>query len=98
MAKKRLNPRGRTWVLAIFLGFVLVAAGVIQRRVFGIAQAQTIGALEDSLQALESQRRRLESDIEEARGIAVIGPIVERKLGMRVPSESTIVSIRKTPR
>ena len=98
MAKKLKNARGRTWAALFLLGFVLVAASVIQRRELGRRQAQANMKLGNQRQDLVSAKKRLEGEIEEAKSLGRIGPIVEKKLGMHAPNESPTVISRKIPR
>ncbi len=93
-----MNARGRTWAALFLLGFVLVAASVIQRRVLGTRQDQANMKLASQRRDLESAKKRLEGEIEEAKSLARIGPIVEKKLGMRAPTESPTFISRKIPR
>jgi cell division protein FtsL len=95
MAKKRVGARGRTWAALILLGFVLVATSVIQRRTLGIRHARENKQLEQQLQALESRKVAIEAEIEAAKGRNRIAPLVEKKLGMRAPTEKQIVTIHK---
>ena len=93
MAKKKLNARGRTWAALILVGFVLIGASVIQRRVLGIAQALEIKQMEQRLAAAESRKKKLDSEIELARSLGHLGPIAEQRLGMRGPEETQSVTI-----
>ena len=99
MAKKGVSAaRGRTWVALFLLGFVIVAASVIQRRVVGIRHAQDNKKLVSQLHDLESEKKRLEGEIDQAKSLDRIGPVVEKRLGMRVPSEGPTVIPQKIPR
>lgn len=93
MAKRRVKKPGRRSTYAlILLGFVLVAAGVIARRTYGIGQARELRALEAKRTALEAERLRVESDIREASSRARLAPIAER-LGMHVPSPDQVIML-----
>jgi hypothetical protein len=99
MAKKPVTARrGRTWVALALAAFVIVAAGVIQRRVLGIRQGQQIRTLEDQLQAAEARRVKLASDVDDARSLGHLRPILVNKLGMRSPEETPTVLLRREPR
>jgi hypothetical protein len=96
MAKKSVGARrGRRLFLLALAVFVLVAAGVIQRRVFGIRQGHELKALQDQLQAAESRRVRLSSDIDAARSLGSLRPVLAGKLGMLGPEETRTVLLRR---
>ncbi len=98
MAKRRIALRGRSLVALGLLGFVLIATGVIWRRTTGISQKAELSALERQVVQLEAQQARLESEIREASSRSTLAPIVERRLGMRVPSDTQVVIIPRSPR
>ena len=98
MAKAAVKTRGRTWVALFLVGFVLVAASVIQRRIYGMQQAKANMKLVGQLQDLNSEKKKLEGEIEEARSLARIGPVVERKLGMHAPTEGPRLITQKGSR
>jgi cell division protein FtsL len=96
MAKKRLAPKGRVWVALILLAFLVVTAGVIQRRVFGMRQANEIMVLQRELQAAESRKLKLESEIDSEKSLLRIGQVARQKLGMRGPEETPTVMLRRS--
>lgn len=98
MAKRRVALRGRSLVALGLLGFVLIATGVIWRRTTGISQAADLRALEQQVVQLEAQQARLESEIREASSRSTLAPIAERRLGMRVPSDTQVVILPRSPR
>jgi cell division protein FtsL len=98
MAKRRLALRGRSLVALGLLGFVLIATGVIWRRAAGISQAADLRALEQQVVQLEAQQARLENEIREASSRSTLAPIAERRLGMRVPSDTQVVILPRSPR
>ena len=87
--------RGRSIVALVLLGFVLVATGVIWRRSYGIARARELDALERERTSLEARKARLESEIRELSSRARLAPVAERRLGMRIPSDSQVVILRR---
>src|SRR5687767_12288571 len=91
MAKRRVALRGRSLVALGLVGFVLIATGVSWRRAAGISQAADLRALEQQVIQLEAQQARLESEIREASSRSTLAPVVERRLGMRVPSDTQVV-------
>src|SRR5688572_32033472 len=86
MAKRRVALRGRSLVALGLLGFVLIATGVIWRRAAGISQAADLRALEQQVVRPEAQQARRETGIREACSRSTLGPIAERRLGLRVRS------------
>lgn len=89
--------RGRGIVLLLLVGFVLVAIGVIWRRSYGFSRERDIATLERKRAQLEGERARLELEIRDLSSRARLAPIVEQKLGMRVPSDSQVIDIRRRP-
>ena len=98
MAKRRVAPRGRTWVALGLLGFVLIGAGVIWRRSVGIAQAREIRTLEQRRLQLRAQRAQLTSDIREASSRSKLAPVAESRLNMHVPNDTQVVIIPRATR
>ena len=98
MAKRRVALRGRSLVALALLGFVLIATGVIWRRVTGISQQADLRALEQQVVQLEAQQARLENEIREASSRSTLAPVVERRLGMQVPSDTQVIIIPRSPR
>jgi len=91
----RRGPRGRSIVALVLLGFVLVATGVIWRRSYGIARARELDVLERQRTSLEARKARLESEIRDLSSRARLAPVAERRLGMRIPSDSQVVILRR---
>jgi cell division protein FtsL len=89
--------RGRGIVLLLLVGFVLVAIGVIWRRSYGFSRERDIATLEARRAQLEGERARLELEIRDLSSRARLAPIVEQKLGMRIPSDSQVIDIRRRP-
>lgn len=98
MAKRRVAGRGRSIVALVLLSFVLVASVVIWRRTYGMEQARTVRDLERDRRQLLAERARLERDIRDLSTRARLLPVVERRLGMRLPADSEIVYLERTPR
>jgi cell division protein FtsL len=85
--------RGRSLIALVLLGFVLVATGVIWRRSVGVAQARAIQKLERDRDALMGRRAALEGEIRDATSRARLARIAEDRLGMRVPSDSQVITL-----
>ena len=77
--------------------FVLVAAGVIWRRASGLAGSGELRELQAQRAQLEARRARLESDIRDLSSRSKLAPIVERRLHMRVPNDSQVIILPRSP-
>jgi len=84
--KGRSRPGTRSLIALVLVGFVLMATGVIARRVFGVAAETTMRRLRQRRDALEADRIRLEGVIREASSRARLQPIAEQRLNMHIPS------------
>lgn len=84
--KRRGKPGPRSLIAIVLVGFVLMATGVIARRVLGVAAATDIRRLRQRREALEADRIRLEGVIREASSRARLQPIAEQRLNMHIPS------------
>lgn len=95
MAKGRVAGRGRNRLrlALVLLGFLAIAVGVILRRTYGIAGARELVALDARRAALAAERLRLEGEVRAAASRARLQPIAERRLQMRVPSDSQVIII-----
>jgi cell division protein FtsL len=90
--------RGRSVVALALVAFVLVATCVVWRRSIGIAQARELRELGRRRAQLAATRTALESDVRVASSRARIAPLAERRLGMRVPADTQVVSLRRPAR
>jgi hypothetical protein len=87
--------RGRSVVALTLFGFVLVATSVIWRRSFGHSQSRLVQQLERLRMDLRAQRAQLERDIREAASRDKLTPLVEQRLGLRMPSDSQVIVIER---
>ncbi len=90
--------RGRTVVFLSLLGFVVLATGVIWRRSLGVTRARAIEQLETRRAALAAQRAKLDGDIRAAISMEKLGRVAEERLHMRVPGDSLVVTLTRSPR
>lgn len=97
MAKRGLR-RGRWIVAGSLVAFVIISAAVIARRSYGHREGQSLTALERRKSSLESERVRLEQQIRDASSRPRLLPIAENHLGMRLPSESQVVVLKRPAR
>ena len=106
MAKRRVAParaRGartsRLGVVAtILVCFVLVASAVVWRRSLGVRQGREIQAMERQRIELTSRRAKLVGEVRVASMWSRLAPVVERRLDMRIPSDSQVVYLRRPGR
>lgn len=80
------RPGTRSFIALVLVGFVLMATGVIARRVLGVAAESSIRRLRQRRDGLEAERIRLEGVIREASSRARLQPIAEQRLNMHIPS------------
>ena len=93
MAKRRVNPGRRTVIAVALIGFVLVATGVIARRVYGVREQRDIRKLQKTRDALIADRIRLEGVIRDASSRAHLQPIAEQRLNMHIPKADQQVNL-----
>ena len=98
MAKRRVARSSRTLIAAVLVGFVVVATGVIARRVYGVGQQDKIRALRGTQTALASERVRLDAAIRDASSRARLQPIAEQRLNMHMPRPDQVENLRRVPR
>jgi cell division protein FtsL len=85
----------RSWIWLGLAGFLLVAVGVIWRRSIGIAESRQLQELVRQRDALHNERLKLESEIRAASSRARLAPLVERRLGMRLPSANQVIHLTR---
>jgi len=88
----------RGWIWLALAGFLVVAVGVIWRRSLGIAESRKLQELVRHRDALRNEQLKLEGEIRAASSRAQLAPHVERRLGMRVPSASQVILLKRPPR
>lgn len=88
----RSRRPGRRSILAlVLLGFVLVATGVISRRVYGVSQAARLRTLSRQRDELEAERIKLDAAIRDASSRARLEPIAEQRLQMHIVPPDQII-------
>lgn len=96
--KRRVARNLRTTIAVGLVGFVLVATGVIARRVVGVQQQRDIRDLQRKRDALLADRIRLEGAIRDASSRARLQPIAEQRLNMHIPKPDEQVIVPRAPR
>jgi cell division protein FtsL len=81
-------------MVALLIGFVVVASAVIWRRSYGITQAREMASLDRRMVQLEAERGRLSALIRDESSRTQLGPVVQR-LGMRVPDDPQVRMITR---
>jgi hypothetical protein len=90
--------RGRSIVFLSLIGFVVLTTGVIWRRSLGVTRARAIELMAQRRAALSAQRAKLDGDIRTAMSMEHLGRAAEERLHMRVPGDSLVVTLSRTPR
>jgi len=85
----RLGP----WMALGLLAFVLLAVIVVRRRERGMTEEARLVELDRARRDLDAQRVSLERDIRQASSRDRIEQVAERRLGLRVPSDSQIITL-----
>ncbi|HJP84606.1 MAG TPA: hypothetical protein VJ852_01340 [Gemmatimonadaceae bacterium] len=88
--------RGRSIVSLLLAAFLIVALSIVWRRTVGIKQSETLATLDAKKTELESERARLEGEIRDASARQALGSIVERKLGMHIPTDRQVVILPRS--
>jgi len=94
----RAAPGGRSLIALVLVGFVLVATGVIGRRVVGVRQQREIRSLQQERDALVAERVRLEGAIRDASSRARLQAIAEQRLNMHIPTPEQQIFLPRAPR
>lgn len=95
---KSRRPGRRSLLALLLLGFVLVATGVISRRVYGVAQASRLRILSRHRDELEAERIRLDAAIRDASSRARLEPIAEERLQMHIVPPDQIIYLPRPRR
>jgi hypothetical protein len=90
-----VKPKGRHWVAIWLAGFLAVAAAVVWRQTEALKTATTLRALQNARGALETGKAAAIADVRRARSRAVLVPLAERRLGLRLPQDSEIVILQR---
>ncbi|MBI4541638.1 MAG: hypothetical protein HY705_01265 [Gemmatimonadetes bacterium] len=89
-----MSLQGRHWVALWLAGFLAVAGAVVARQDAALAAARELRALEAARAALEVSKATAAGEIRRARSRAVLVPLAERRLGLRLPRDSEIVILQ----
>jgi hypothetical protein len=86
--------RGRHWTAIVLASFLAVTLVVIWRQTAALEEARRLQALQKARAALEVQRSALRGRIQRAGSRAVLVPLAERRLGLRLPQDSEIIILQ----
>ena len=89
--------KGRHWVAMGLAAFLVVALAVVRRQSASYILAREVEALGKTRGTLEAQRSALIGRIEHDKSRAVLVPLAQRRLGLRLPQDSEI-TILQDPR
>lgn len=97
MTARRGGRRGGlgVWLAMGFLAFVAAAVIVVWRRARGDVEEQAIVQLEAERRDLDAQRVALERDLRAAMSAGRIAPLARRRLGLRLPSDSQLITLAR---
>ena len=87
--------RGRSLVGLLLVAFLVVALSIVWRRTVGIRQSEKLAELDAKKTQLQSERARLEGEIRDASARQNLGTVVERRLGMHIPSDRQVVILSR---
>ena len=89
-----MTLRGRHWVTIWLAAFLVVAALVVWRQTAALTAARQLKALQTTRQALEVTRDAINAEIRHAGSRAVLVPLAQSRLGLRLPQDTEIVILQ----
>lgn len=89
-----MTLKGRHWLALWLTGFLVVAWIVVWRQTAARAAADELRALAVARGALEVSRATAAAEILKAKSRAVLVPLAERRLGLRLPQDSEIIILQ----
>ena len=90
--------KGRHWVAIWLAGFLAVGLMVVWRQSAALQTSREVQALEQTRGALETSKSALIGEISRARSRAVLVPLAESRLGLRLPQDSEITILQEPRR
>lgn len=92
---KRGSRSGRRTTALVLLAFLVLASAVVWRKTVGFSEGQKVRELAERRTELASRRTRLEGEIRSNLSLRKLGPIVEKRLGLKVPADSQIILLAR---
>lgn len=95
MATRGVNRqrRGRTLVFLSLLGFLAATGVVVARRAHGRTLIGQAEALDRQRTQLAGEAAKLDAELRALASRGRLAPLVEQKLGMRVPAASQVIDL-----
>ena len=94
-AAGRPRLKGRHWFALWLMVFLLVSLAVIKRQSAALETSLDLQQLRRARGALEVSRSALVDDIHRSRSRAVLVPLAQQKLGLRLPQDSEITILQE---
>jgi cell division protein FtsL len=88
--------RARAFLL-LLIGFVVLASGVMLRRVYGFQQATHIREMQQRHEALVSEQLKLQESIRIASDRRHIVELAQSRLGMKMPELNQVIDLPHRP-
>ena len=92
-----MKLKGRHWVAVWLAGFLVTAAAIVWRQTRALDTVRQLRTLQATRAALEATRADAIGAIRHAQSRAVMVPLAEARLGLRLPQDTEIV-ILQVPR
>ena len=89
-----MRLKGRHWVAIWLAGFLVTAAAVVWRQSEALTTVRQLRALEQTRGALEATRADAIAAIRHAQSRAVLVPLAQARLGLRLPQDTEIVILQ----
>ena len=83
--------------MLLLIGFVLVAIGVMLRRVYGYKEEKVIGTMKQRHEALVSEQLKLQDAIRVASDRKHIIEVAQSRLGMKMPELNQVIDLPRRP-
>ena len=83
--------------MLVLVGFVLLAVGVMLRRVYGVQQSKVIAEMDQRREALKSEENKLQDAIRVASDRKHIIEIAQSRLGMKMPELNQVIDLPRRP-
>lgn len=96
MSARSGTLKGRHWLAVWLAAFLVTTLLVVWRQSAALAAARELQGLDKARGALEASRSGLIGDIHRARSRAVLVPLAERRLNLRLPQDSEITILQDT--
>ena len=90
-----MTLKGRHWIAIWLAAFLATAAAVVWRQTAAVAAARELRTLQAARGALETSRAAAAAAVRRARSRAVLVPLAERRLGLRLPNDTEIVILQR---